>query len=394
MAKKIGRNEPCWCGSGKKYKKCHLDRDKREKIKPHDANKNFMNKFNRKICMHPDAPKGCSKKIINSHTISKCHLSTISRNGKIYFYNRTNIFEMEKNKGIIKPTLVGTSQASVFFGFCSTHDKELFSPIENQQFQPIIEHAIIAGFRAFCIQLYGKENTVNLFDELELDRGRTKREQLAMQEIIQAHKIAAQQDVDQLQEDKTLFHSAITSQKTDDFSYFCIEFKQAPKLMVTGYFTIGTDFNGKKIHKTSAPVMVKDIAQEKLKAIKSGPRIPMTAAMYLSSQDRHYSVFCWPKKDSPTFNPIMESLYKIPKNQITDALIYTALVHCENVVLSPDWWETLSVDKQDKLNSLAQPTVNSENTPFSITDLLSENKPIFDDWEPIAFYSDAIETNN
>jgi preprotein translocase subunit SecA len=20
----IGRNDPCWCGSGKKYKKCHL----------------------------------------------------------------------------------------------------------------------------------------------------------------------------------------------------------------------------------------------------------------------------------------------------------------------------------------------------------------------------------
>ena len=23
MAAKIGRNDPCWCGSGKKYKKCH-----------------------------------------------------------------------------------------------------------------------------------------------------------------------------------------------------------------------------------------------------------------------------------------------------------------------------------------------------------------------------------
>jgi uncharacterized protein YecA (UPF0149 family) len=23
--RKVGRNEPCWCGSGKKYKKCHLD---------------------------------------------------------------------------------------------------------------------------------------------------------------------------------------------------------------------------------------------------------------------------------------------------------------------------------------------------------------------------------
>jgi hypothetical protein len=24
-----GRNEPCWCGSGKKYKKCHLEQDER-----------------------------------------------------------------------------------------------------------------------------------------------------------------------------------------------------------------------------------------------------------------------------------------------------------------------------------------------------------------------------
>ncbi|MCC6623175.1 MAG: SEC-C domain-containing protein [Deltaproteobacteria bacterium] len=26
-APKPGRNEACWCGSGKKYKKCHLDED-------------------------------------------------------------------------------------------------------------------------------------------------------------------------------------------------------------------------------------------------------------------------------------------------------------------------------------------------------------------------------
>ena len=24
-----GRNDPCWCGSGKKYKKCHLEADER-----------------------------------------------------------------------------------------------------------------------------------------------------------------------------------------------------------------------------------------------------------------------------------------------------------------------------------------------------------------------------
>lgn len=26
-AERPGRNDPCWCGSGTKYKKCHLDAD-------------------------------------------------------------------------------------------------------------------------------------------------------------------------------------------------------------------------------------------------------------------------------------------------------------------------------------------------------------------------------
>ncbi len=29
----IGRNDPCWCGSGKKYKKCHLAQDEKEKVR-------------------------------------------------------------------------------------------------------------------------------------------------------------------------------------------------------------------------------------------------------------------------------------------------------------------------------------------------------------------------
>lgn len=27
VSNRPGRNEACWCGSGKKYKKCHLDED-------------------------------------------------------------------------------------------------------------------------------------------------------------------------------------------------------------------------------------------------------------------------------------------------------------------------------------------------------------------------------
>ncbi|NLD99011.1 MAG: methionine aminopeptidase, partial [Fibrobacter sp.] len=30
----IERNDPCWCGSGKKYKKCHLIEDQKDVSKP------------------------------------------------------------------------------------------------------------------------------------------------------------------------------------------------------------------------------------------------------------------------------------------------------------------------------------------------------------------------
>jgi uncharacterized protein YecA (UPF0149 family) len=33
MAVKPGRNEPCWCGSTKKYKKCHLAVDEERALK-------------------------------------------------------------------------------------------------------------------------------------------------------------------------------------------------------------------------------------------------------------------------------------------------------------------------------------------------------------------------
>jgi len=28
-AKQLDRNDPCWCGSGKKYKKCHYEEDRK-----------------------------------------------------------------------------------------------------------------------------------------------------------------------------------------------------------------------------------------------------------------------------------------------------------------------------------------------------------------------------
>ena len=33
LGPKLGRNDPCWCGSGRKYKKCHLAQDEKDKVR-------------------------------------------------------------------------------------------------------------------------------------------------------------------------------------------------------------------------------------------------------------------------------------------------------------------------------------------------------------------------
>ena len=37
MPTQPGRNEPCWCGSGKKYKHCHLKQDQQAAARPPPA---------------------------------------------------------------------------------------------------------------------------------------------------------------------------------------------------------------------------------------------------------------------------------------------------------------------------------------------------------------------
>ena len=59
----IGRNDPCWCGSGKKFKKCHLNRADQPKIPISEVLSESKKAFSSKYCLHPDK-SCCSGNII------------------------------------------------------------------------------------------------------------------------------------------------------------------------------------------------------------------------------------------------------------------------------------------------------------------------------------------
>lgn len=151
------RNLPCWCGSGKKYKKCHLHREEQKKVDTWDMVGKFKREFNKKYCLCPKSHKiPCQGKIINAHTVSKSgSLKHISRNGHIYTFLLTlEKFIQAKDKAKNLQELTGINKASTFTGFCKTHDRILFSPIENDDFIATKEQVFLLSYRALSREIY------------------------------------------------------------------------------------------------------------------------------------------------------------------------------------------------------------------------------------------------
>lgn len=88
---KIGRNDPCWCGSGQKYKKCHLDRDKQPTPTPWEVDALIRNELSSGKCLHVDVANGgtCGKPAIASHSVPRRMLKQIARDGHVYYHSPT-----------------------------------------------------------------------------------------------------------------------------------------------------------------------------------------------------------------------------------------------------------------------------------------------------------------
>lgn len=160
---KIGRNEPCPCGSGKKFKKCCIDRihddDNEFFSNPTNFIKNYKKlRYEAKIkqCLHPRKEE-CSEKIIKAHSIQNNKiLNRIAENGLVYMPcpKFDNPFETM--------TKYGRKEATIFTGFCSYHDKILFQPIEDNSFDKSIEHIFLYTYRCFSVEYHKKQEVKNV----------------------------------------------------------------------------------------------------------------------------------------------------------------------------------------------------------------------------------------
>lgn len=326
MSKDISRNDPCWCSSGKKYKKCHLDRDKKSPIGRSELESH--GKQRSKKCSAFDLQDGlCSGGIIQAHTISKSgSLKSISENGHV-MGTKPSLAQLIKNNGKLTLSYVGINQASTFTGFCSYHDKKLFAPLEDCPITISDEQLFLLAYRSLSRELYAKQETTKTAELFrEADRGRNIVEQFAIQAGANAYGFGIDLALQELNSMKSNMDEMLKNKDYSSVNHCIIELASLPKILVSASTQPEFDFNGSRLQDFGSTSQA------------------MSHIIFncISYDQRGCFVFSWLDDSNKICNRFIDSLIGLGEQEIPNALVRFCYSFAENTWASPKWWESLN----------------------------------------------------
>lgn len=343
------RNQPCWCGSGLKYKRCHLNRESQERLSIWDARREEQKIQKTKICLHPQAgPNVCAGPIVRAHTVRRAaDLSVIARKGHVY-QTSGDLADLYRHDGRLVPKLVGINEASTFLGFCSKHDTATFAPLETAGLVPTNEQAFLLAYRPLCKELYAKERYL---ESLEIarhgDKGKSIEDQYRIQDHIFLTRIGIEVSLRDLRYHKANFDADLISANFKEVRYLAIHIDKAPDVMCSGIVQPHYTFDGKLIQDLD------DIGRE-LQALSFSLASTATGGV---------AVFAWRSDSDAASSTLVDSLLQLPVGEIPDALVRYATSEFENTYFCPNWWEGLQQADRNALLDRLHHWVGPDNQP-------------------------------
>lgn len=316
---KLGRNELCPCGSGKKFKKCCIDNiDKPDDEGFIDA-ENFFGNFKSlkkdsqiKHCLHPDKDS-CSEKIIKAHSIQNNKiLKRISSNGKVYMPRP----KADNPFAVI--TEYGRKEASVFTGFCGHHDKTLFQPIEDSDFVGSVEQVFLYTYRTFAIEYHNKQEASKM-GQIVYTKKPSLLKSLPADENPYGGFNMALKDFEPV---KKCFDNALLNKNYDILTSIVWEFDKEIKFAGTGFEAPTQDLNGNTL-------------QDLDDTDKLVKHIFITV---FPENSKSYCIISWLKENDKLFSNYRDQLSALTVEQrkvyINNILPRTS----ENIAMNPDAW--------------------------------------------------------
>ncbi|TKW66518.1 MAG: SEC-C domain-containing protein [Paracoccus denitrificans] len=332
------RNQPCWCGSGKKYKNCHLDRDVQPKENRWAALDLNRKAFSQKKCFARDVGLGdCEGGVIKAHTVSRGpNLARIAKNGHVLRY-RTTSSEMNGNGGNLSFKRIGIKDASVFHGFCRKHDREIFSCIENEVFTGRPDQCLAIAYRTMSRELYGKDASSHLRETLrDADKGSQPFQQFIFQKMLDEMDTGNEAARREHKATHDALTAAVVASRTDMLSSLIFEFAAPIPFMFAGAWVPLTDLHGAELQK--------GYVDELLEQVFVSSFAGESSAMICIS---------WRNIDGAPGKVIAEQLIELPEEARASACLQFVMKHVENVFFNPDWFDALDKSQKAHLDQLA-----------------------------------------
>ncbi len=335
---KINRNAECWCGSGKKYKKCHLNRDKQEPVSRGNAQGVLSLFSNVSRCSVPDRMKHeCKTRIVKAHTLSKSNsLNSIANSGHVLGVKH-GLSSLERNNGLVTLEKIGVNQASTFTGFCSFHDKELFSCVEDEPFRATKKQCMMLAYRPLMREVYVKEANYKVMEETrDFDKGRSFFEQLIWVKMANINIDGAKLSLADLNYIKGKIENSIEDCSFSALNHLVLHLEQIPKVMACGVHAPIVDIFGNELQKITS----------------SKHNRPAYMVVNLLALDKNgYMIFSWLPEDDVVATKFTESIKKCSSTLLGDRLTNYIFSFFENIFVSEIWWESLG-DKKERINKL------------------------------------------
>lgn len=302
--------------------------------------KDLKSKSKRKYC----SAKGlfgiqCSKRIIESHTLSKSgSLKTImDRDRKVYGVN-LSYGALEKNEGCFGIRKFGINEASTFLGFCSEHDKTLFSIFEDHQIIPTKEQMCLLSYRSICRELYTKENEADTrlsHSLVELEEFRKNTNIPYIKEMLIQRDTLLKIGLSEIKRTYGELNNIIENKDFHKLEYFIIELSSPASVLCSGAIVPDLDFNNRKLKNLF------DINE-------SAEHLFFNIINY---DNRGLCVFSWIKKpETEYFYGFIRTLMQ-RKKRISDNLINFIFSYFENTFFSPMWWDRLTDVQKEKIEN-------------------------------------------
>ena len=331
---KMERNEPCWCGSGEKWKRCHRDRHLQESSPIGKLIHEMQAIQKRGVCLHVDAKlSACADHPIRAHTVQRRGgLAAIAEDGHVISGKR-GFEKIFKNEGEIVPERIGVAHASTFMGFCGFHDNSLFEPIEQANFDLDEKAAFLLAYRAIAYEFLTKRQALEAISvNRKMDKGKNFETQIGIQQYVHLYKEGLIRGMQDLSYWKRKYDEGLASGSYSGIKHYAIRFGEILPFVCCGSFMPEVSFEGKMV--------------QILTRSKGG--LDHVCMNISSMNGQTFVVLAWLDRPNGPAEDFVRSFSALPDASKANMCLHLACEHIENTYFRPSWW--ISIGNVNQLN--------------------------------------------